>query len=458
MSEKATEENVLDKAFKDYSREEVPADKQHSWLSISLVWSGVGISLGLLLTGGTIGAGMTLGQASIAGFVGGIILAVIAALTGIIGSRLRLSTAMISKFAFGKKALLLIAFIQAVGSYGWFAVQLGLFGDTAATAWELLTGGSLNVSVVIVVGGLLMMSTALVGYRALDLLSKLSVPLMLVLIIASLFVILRENSWSEIISSRGTGDPVSLGLGISLTVSSFVVGAVIAPDVSRYSRSSVDTVVGAFVAFAGVTPIVLIIGSLLAMQVGTPDIVQIMIGLGWGVLALVLLMLAQWSSNDNNLYSAALALSAVFTRLQKWHVTLIAGLIGIVLALAGLYDSFTGFLTVLGVFIPPMAGVIIVDYFLGGGRDRYRSELQPSLPQIRIGAMSAWVAGSAVALVTTYTPVVLTSISSVDGLLAAAVVMYFCNRFSRRSLTVSPVLGSDTGISKAPSAVAQESA
>jgi cytosine permease len=128
--------------LEDYSRQEVPRDKTRTWLSMGLIWSGVGISLGLLLTGGTIGNGMTMPAAVVAAFFGGALLAVIASATGIVGNRTHLSTAMISRFTFGKQAILLIAFIQALGSYGWFAVQLGLFGETAAVSWQSMTGGS----------------------------------------------------------------------------------------------------------------------------------------------------------------------------------------------------------------------------------------------------------------------------------------------------------------------------
>ena len=134
--------------LEDYSRHEVPRDKTRNWLSMGVVWSGVGISLGLLLTGGTIGNGMTLPAAVVASFIGGVLLALIASATGMVGNRTHLSTAMISRFAFGKQAILLIAFIQALGSYGWFAVQLGLFGETAAVSWQSLTGGSLPRSAV----------------------------------------------------------------------------------------------------------------------------------------------------------------------------------------------------------------------------------------------------------------------------------------------------------------------
>ncbi|MCI2265101.1 cytosine permease [Sediminivirga luteola] len=422
------------KAFKDYSRETVPEEKSHSWLSMGLVWSGVGISLGLLLTGGTIGDGLNIREALVAAFVGGAILTVVTSLTGIIGARLRLSTAMAARFAFGRSAIVLIAFIMALGCYGWFAVQLGLFGDTAATAWTALTGGSIGSWLFIIIGGVLMISTAVIGYKALDILSKLAVPLMTVLIIASTWRVLEANTWDEILAMEGNGEPISVGVGISLTVSSFIVGAVIAPDVSRYAKSPAHTIGGAVLAFGIVTPLVLITGTLMAMETGTSDIVNIMIGLGWGVLALVLLMLAQWSSNDNNLYSAALGLAVIFTKLQKWQLTAIAGVVGIILALMGIYQNFPAFLNVLGVCIPPVAGVIIADYYFGK-RVHYGSSLVDSVPVLRPFALAAWIVGSLVALITTYTPLFITTMPVIDGMVSAGVVLFLLNRFGKDDAT-----------------------
>jgi len=420
--------SAADKVFQDYGVEAVPQDKTRSWLSMGLVWAGVGISLGLLLTGGTVADGMSLQQTALAAVIGGLVLAAITVLTGIIGARTHLSTAMISRFTFGNRAVLLIALIQALGAYGWFAVQLGLFGRTAATSWDILTGLTWGDAPFIVVGGLLMIGTAIVGYRALDVLSKLAVPLLLVLMAASVWRVFDTATMSEVLAMRGQGAPLTLGTGISLVISSFVVGAVIAPDVSRYAKSPTHTIGAAILAFAVVTPIVMLVGALMALRAGTWDIVDIMLRLGWGVGALVLLMLAQWTSNDNNLYSAALGFAVVFRKLKKWQLTAIAGVIGIALALAGIYDNFTTWLTVLGVLIPPMAGVIGVDYYLTRTR-RYAGGFETPVPQIRALSLTAWALGSVLSLVTSQGGFVVTTVPAIDGLLAAGLLQFLFGRF-----------------------------
>lgn len=423
-------EKKVDKLFEDYSVKSVPQEKTRSWLSMGLIWAGVGISLGLLLTGGTVGDGLTIRQAAVAAVIGGAILALVTVLIGVVGAKTNLSTAMISRFTFGDRAIILIALIQALGSYGWFAVQLGLFGKTSSTAWEMWTGLSGNVSFFIILGGICMMLTATIGYRGLDFLSKLAVPLLLLLMFGSVWKIAQDYSFSEIMEMKGTGEPISIGLGISMVISSFIVGAVVAPDVSRYAKSAKDTVGAAILSFVIVVPIVMLIGALMAQVAGTWDIVDIMLRLGWGIIALIVLLLAQWTSNDNNLYCSALGFAVVFRKMKKWHLTVISGTLGIILALLGIYDNFTSFLTFLGVLIPPMGGVIAVDYYLFHKQHYVTSNLD-RLVNIRPVSVVAWVIGSLVSFLAGNGVFTLTTVPAFDGLLIAAVLQYVGMRFAK---------------------------
>ncbi|PLS18126.1 cytosine permease [Bacillus sp. M6-12] len=415
--------------FEDYSVKSVPQEETKNWLSMGLIWAGVGISLGLLLTGGTIGNGLTLGQASIAALIGGGVLALITILVGIIGAKTNLSTAMISRFTFGNRAIIIIALVQALGSYGWFAVQLGLFGKTSSTSWEMATGLGGSTVLFTIIGGICMVFTAMIGYKALDFLSKLAVPLLLLLMGASVWKILENHSFSDIMSLKGTGEPITIGMGISMVISSFIVGAVVAPDVSRYAKSPKDTIGAAILAFVIVVPIVMVVGALMAQIAETWDIVDIMLRLGWGAAALVVLLLAQWTSNDNNLYCSALGFSVVFTKLKKWQLTVISGILGIILAVLGIYDNFVSWLMVLGVLIPPMGGVIATDYYLFNKQHYFTSNLD-RLINIRTVPVVAWIIGSIVSFVTNSAIFTITTVPAFDGFLVAAIVHFGVTKFS----------------------------
>jgi cytosine permease len=56
-------------------------------------------------------------------------------------------------------------------------------------------------------------------------------------------------------------------------------------------------------------------------------------------------------------------------------VTLVLGVVGSALAAGGILDSFIGFLTVLGVAFPPIAGIMVAEYFVV---KQWRPELERS--------------------------------------------------------------------------------
>ena len=74
-------------------------------------------------------------------------------------------------------------------------------------------------------------------------------------------------------------------------------------------------------------------------------------------------MLLQWASNDNNLYAAALAVCNI-TTFPKWKISLVMGILSSCVAEFGIYGYFNSFLSMLGTFIPPVGGIIMVDFYI----------------------------------------------------------------------------------------------
>lgn len=429
MEEKSMEQEN-NSILNDYARDSVPEEKTYGWLSMGLIWAGVGISLGLIVTGGAIGSGLSFKAAVAASFIGGFVLAIVTSVCGVIGAKTHLSTAMISSFTFGKAAILIIALIQAFGSYGWFGIQLGLFGKTVNTTVQMALGIAVPTAICVIIGGILMILSSTFGYKSLDLLSKIAVPLLLLLLIASVVKILQGHSIAEIMAMQAPGKPITLGYGISTAIASFIVGAVVAPDVSRYAKTPKATIGASVLAFAIVVPFMMVIGSLAAQVTGTSDIIDIMLKLGWGFIALIVLMLAQWTSNDNNLYCAALGFSVVFKKLKKYQITIASGIIGIALALTGIADNLTGFLNYLGILIPPMGGVLASDFYFYH-KEKYKVEHLDQVKNIEIPACTAWVIGSAVSFITTYTGFSLTTVPSIDGMTIAFLIHFIWMRVKK---------------------------
>lgn len=94
-----------------------------------------------------------------------------------------------------------------------------------------------------------------------------------------------------------------------------------------------------------------------------------MAALGMGIGAFLMAILGMWTTNDNNLYSGALAVSN-FTKVKKVYITAVLGVIGAVIAAAvgfgwaASMDPFLAFISWLGRFLPAVAGVMIADFYI----------------------------------------------------------------------------------------------
>src|SRR5690606_34586012 len=101
----------------------------------------------------------------------------------------------------------------------------------------------------VILGGVLMTTTAFIGYKAIEKLSLFAVPLLAALLIASLMKVMNGRDLSEVAAAPLTSNPLSVGVAISLIIGSLAVGAIIGPDISRYAKSVKDAVISSFVGF-----------------------------------------------------------------------------------------------------------------------------------------------------------------------------------------------------------------
>ena len=106
-------------------------NERKGWFQLSVVWVGAVIALSATALGGAIGGGMSLPTALIATFVGCFLLATLSALCTMVGAKTGLSTTFVSMFSLGKKGAYAVSIVIAIALFGWFGVQLELFGSSA---------------------------------------------------------------------------------------------------------------------------------------------------------------------------------------------------------------------------------------------------------------------------------------------------------------------------------------
>lgn len=397
--------------FEDYATRPVPEKKRFSWLSQGLIWSGSGFCLAAFSLGSMLASAMGFSWFMAAVLLGSGIITVIGCLLGVIGARTHLSSAFNARFTLGAGGGKIFGLILAVSLFGWFGYQCYYFARGIIGTLRLFGFSSGSPTVWAIAGGLLMMITAIAGSGGIRLLSNLGVPLLffMVLIAAGITVGHVEFSALKAASAQSAGG-MGLSSGIVIVVGSFVSGSCIMPDFSRFSKKPREAVYSCGLGFMIAFPLVLLLGGFFYYAYSVSDICEVFVACcGLGVFAPFLLVVSTWTTNDGNLYSAVLGLSNAlddYVKLPQWILTVIVGVISTVLGALGIMESFTSFMNLLGVLIPPIAAVIIADYYLyNRNSGLYAYENANKLPNFRGNTCVSAIAGILTGLLCNYAPI-----------------------------------------------------
>ncbi len=424
---------MADNICKDFSRSPVPSTQTRTMIKILMVFAAFTINTATLIVAADIGIKASYSIAFGGVIIGGIILAAIGASMSIIGARTRLSTAMLANSAFGSIGGKAPSIIFALTLLGWFGVQTEVFAASLSEILRSLIGLEISRTIAIILSGVVMSSTAVIGYNALEKLSFLSVPLLLLLLLWPLAIYLSDNSLVNIIGHT-VENSYSISQVISIVVGGFIVGAVIMPDIMRYAVNTKVALKATVVGFAVIQPLFYMLAILIALLAGKSDITAIMMALGLGVPALIVIIFASWTTNDSNLYSSSLGFANVFNNIPKYQLAAIAGVLGTILALMGILSYIIPWIIMLGMTIAPIGGAMVGSYL--AKPSEYMFDNMKNAPQFRTMTIMSVLLGIALSFITS--PVSnngfglfqLTTISALDGFALSAICAFIFNRRS----------------------------
>lgn len=356
-------------ALEDFSLRPVPADKRKTWVDITMVWVGVAVVLSAMLRGMMVGLGLgSPGRVLIAYGLGEFILIVLMSLTGYLGARTGLSTPLLASLTFGSHGSGIISFLLGIAFLGWFAVQAGLFAE-AIMSYSPLPWPKASVSLL---AGLLMMIPAVVGFRGLKALSWVAVPPMLAVFLYAaakigFHFLPREELMASVLRSQPSLYQLSLGEAASLVAGGFIVGAVTAADIFRYARPRLKEIALAASTAMITSALMQLVGSVLALTTGLPhdQLPRVLISpefAGLGIFGFLAIALAQWTTNDSNLYSSVLAFNKLLP-FRRWKLAVGLGVFASALAAAGILTRLSLFLSILAVACGPVGGILVVDHY-----------------------------------------------------------------------------------------------
>ena len=395
----------------------VPASERRPWYNIALIWAGSVICIPALMVGSFVSAGLNFSQSVIAMIIGYCIVVAYMCLLGIQSSDLGLPTTVVISRAYGTRgSSLLVSLVIAVTMTGWFGSQTAL----CASSFCNIMSGYLHVDFPLwlsaLIWGCLMFITSVYGVKLIEILNKISVPALFIMLIWGIISVMMHGAASAVAAYE---PPQYLGMvyGITLSVSGFASGAICCGDYTRYNKDRKGTVLGCCV---GVLPAgigALVIGSVLSLATGSYDLSVVFSNFGLPVVGMLVLILATWTTNTGNAYSSGIAVVNMFKLADNKRslTTLICGAIGTLLAVFGIQDVFSGFLNLIAVLVPPVAGVAIADYWIMG---RGKPELWKAKDGINWLGVISWLCGALVAQFTTF------FVPTVNGIIAS--MLLYC--------------------------------
>ncbi|MDR1134665.1 MAG: cytosine permease [Clostridiales Family XIII bacterium] len=396
--------------------EQVPLAEKKSWTSIAFIWAGNVICVPALMVGGMIASGLNFVSSVLAMLLGFGLVCVYMSFIGSQAADLGRPSTVIFSRCFGTRGSgFAVSLVLAVCCTGWFAFQTYVCGSSFVAILQTYFGFNFPLWLSCLIWGAAMFITSVYGFGVIKILNLISVPALILILIYGVGYVLMQPGAGAAILAYAPPTPTPFIVGLTMAVSGFAVGAVISGDFTRYAKSRRDTVLSTFV---GVIPCgvgALVIGSMLAIYAGNYDITVMFSSMGIPLLGLVVLILATWTTNTGNAYSAGIAVVNLFKLNDDKRplVTLILGLIGTVLAIVGVINVFTTFLSFITAFLPPMAGVAIADYWIKG---RGRFDNWEAWPGVNWLGIASWAAGIAVAMATSF------FVPTINGIIASLIV------------------------------------
>lgn len=419
----------IEQLVEDHATAPVPEAETVSGWHLALVVVGVSIAIPAFIAGAELGTALGLRDAFWSFLIGGGLVAIIGCLTAVIAVHTRLSTYMLIKFVFGHKGAHLVNLVLAATVFGWFGVNALQFGEAVYAIYTESYGEGSSLQLWIIVGSLLMIATTIFGFKALDKLATLAVPILLLMLLAILGISLARAGADSDALFAGNGE-MTLGLGISAMVGADIVAVALLPDLARYVKNSLHGICAVIFSFVVAVPLIHTSAAVPALLTGEIKPMLIISALGLSSYTLFTVVLSTWTTNTSNLYSASLSISAIFPKVASWKSTLIVGVLATLLALSGAADHFVDFLLLLGIAIPPIAGIYIVDYFFIQ-RGQYRLDLLREINGYSWPALCSWLIGGLVAYLGAYHAMTFTGIPACDGLLVASAVYWGSKRLPR---------------------------
>ena len=366
-----------EKRMENFALEQVRPEDRKGWISLAFVQMGMIICVPSLLLGCLLSLGMPLWKAIASGTAGYLLTVLLSFPLGMQGADLGIPSVRIAASTFGRKgARFLIGTVMLVSMVGWFGINCNVCGESFVNLIDNAFGVQVPAPAASVFWGIVMLISAVFGMNALRRLDACSLPLLAAIMIGGTVMAFARYGTGGLYAP--SEDTMTFVQGVGLSFSFTAAAAVTCADITRFQKNRKETVKSVFWGVMPAGIFTLCLGVLITKATGDYDITSVLASVGLPVLGVLVLILASWTTNSLNAYSAGLDAVMVFGAPDRKRklVTIFVGAAGILLAVAGILEHIQMFLSLLSYMLSAVGGIMTADYWIvGRGRPEYWHEL-----------------------------------------------------------------------------------
>lgn len=407
MFSKQSSSQELD-AKQDFPLGSIPTEYRKSIFSLSFIMLGFVFFTHTMFAGGSIGVSFMLADALWIIFGGSVLLALYAGGLAYVAVKSGLSTNVACRYCFGDFGSKWVDFLLGFAQMGWYAWGTASIAIVFSTLLELPQSSVLPLMVLF---GFAFCTTAFIGYRGLEILSHFAVPAILILIAMSIGIGINDAGGIHKLFAIEPTRAMSVSSALTIVFGTYCAGATQSATWIRFAQSPFKGVAICFIAFLVGNGLMLMTGALGGLIYESPNVVDILKMQGFVFLAIILLLINMWTTQDNSMYIFSVSACNFFRSTQRRMFIVIGAIVAILIAVGGIYNFLVPFIIFLSTFIPPIGGVLMADFFIKH-RGAYPEMDKVKLKKFNYVGITSYILASLVAF---FSP----GIAPVNGVISA---------------------------------------
>jgi nucleobase:cation symporter-1, NCS1 family len=358
-----------------------------------LLWTNLGISLLVLVAASYLE--LSLKQALLATFVGGVLGNTMLGVAAMIGADARVPSMVLQRAPLGQRGSYLATGLNVLQCLGWSVFEITVMAIAAGALSDRVFGVQLVWMWKLVFGalGLVLALLGPIGFVR-RYVRKIGIWAVAASVVYLAVWIIDNADVGRLWHEGGSGG--SFWLGVDLVIALTVSWVPLVADYTRFSRDRRSAFIGAGVGYLLPTLFQFGFGAILVLShpsIGGPtDVLTTVAAGGVGsVLALLALTVDETDEAFANIYSTAVSLQNFLPRASQRLLIVAVAVLATAISLVINLTQYQQFLLLLGAFFVPLFGVLLADW-LAAGRHYTREDVFGG-PLWRPGMIGAWLVG-----------------------------------------------------------------